>query len=39
MAIEIKGIDELKLFKIVRLNLRHKYEEWFKKLITAPTNW
>jgi hypothetical protein len=39
MAIEMKGIDELKLFKIGRLNLRDKYKEWFKKLATTPTNW
>ncbi len=35
----MKGIDELKLFKIGRLNLRDKYKEWFKKLATTPTNW
>jgi hypothetical protein len=39
MAVEMKGIDELKLFKIGRLNLRNKSKEWFKKLAIAPTNW
>jgi hypothetical protein len=38
MAIEMKGIDELKLFKIGRFNLRNKFKEWFKKLVTAPIN-
>jgi len=38
MEIKMKGINELKLFKIGRLNLRDKYKEWFKKLATTPTN-
>ncbi len=39
MAVEIRGIDELKLFKIGRLNLKGKSKEWFKNLIIAPTDW
>jgi hypothetical protein len=39
MAIEVKGNDELKLFKIGKLNLGGKSKEWFKKLIATPTNW
>ncbi len=30
MAIEVSGIDELKLFNIGRLNLRGKSKKWFK---------
>jgi len=30
MAIEVCGIDELKLFNIDRLNLKGKSKEWFK---------
>jgi hypothetical protein len=39
MAIEMKGIGELNLIKIGKLNLINKSKEWFKKLVTAPTNW
>jgi hypothetical protein len=39
MVVEMKGIDELKLFKIGRFNLRNKSKEWFKKLAIALTNW
>jgi hypothetical protein len=42
LAVEMKGIDELNLFKIGRLNLRNlrnKSKEWFKKLANTPTNW
>jgi hypothetical protein len=39
MAIEIRGIDEQKLFKIGRLNLKDKSKEWFKKLVVVLTNW
>jgi hypothetical protein len=39
MAAKVKGIDEQKLFKIGKLNLRGKAKEWFKKIATNPTNW
>jgi hypothetical protein len=39
MAMEVRGIDEQKLFKIGKLNLRGKSKKWFKKLATMPTNW
>jgi hypothetical protein len=39
MVVEVKGIDELKLYKIGKLNLRGKSKEWFKKLVGAPTTW
>ncbi len=39
LAVEMKGIDELNLFKIGRLNLRNKSKEWFKKLAIALINW
>lgn len=39
MVVEMKGIDELMLFKIGRFNLRDEYKEWFKKLTIAATNW
>jgi hypothetical protein len=32
MAFEVQGYDEVKLFKIVKLNLRGKVKDWFKKL-------
>jgi hypothetical protein len=32
MALEMQGYDELKLFKIVRLNLHGKVKDWYKKL-------
>jgi hypothetical protein len=38
MATEMKGIDEQKLFKIGKLNLRSKLKKWFKKLAMMPTN-
>lgn len=39
MATKVRRIDEQKLFKIDRLNLRNKSKEWFKKLVVALTNW
>ncbi len=39
MATKVRGIDEQKLFKIGRLNLRRKAKEWFKKLDGASANW
>jgi len=37
MVAKVKGIDELKFYKIGNLNLREKFKEWFKKLVAAPT--
>ncbi len=39
MAIEVRGIDEQKQFKIGKLNLRGKSKKWFKKLATMLANW
>lgn len=39
MAVDMRSIDELKLYKIGKLNLRSKYKEWFKKLVAPPTTW
>jgi hypothetical protein len=36
MAFEVRGYDELKLFKITKLNLRGKAKDWFKKLQPIP---
>jgi hypothetical protein len=32
MATEVKDLNDDKLFKIAKLNLRNKAKEWFKKL-------
>ncbi len=39
MVVEVKGINEQKLFKIDRLNLKVKAKERFKKIIIVPSNW
>jgi hypothetical protein len=39
ITIEVRGIDELKLLKIGKLNLKGKSKEWFKKLTTIPIDW
>ncbi len=39
MAVEVRNIDELKLYKIGKFNLKSKYKEWFKKLVAPPTTW
>jgi len=36
MAIEVYGIDELKLFKIGRFNIRGKLKDSVKKLTATP---
>jgi len=37
MVAEVRGIDELKMFKIGRFNLKRNPKEWFKKLgVVAP---
>jgi hypothetical protein len=38
MVAEVKGIDELKLFEIGKLNLKGKSKEWFKNLVATLTN-
>jgi len=38
LATKVRGIDEQKLFKVGRLNLKGKSNEWFKKMATTPTN-
>ncbi len=38
MAFEVRGYDEMKLFKITKFNLQGKAKDWFKKLQHAPTN-
>jgi hypothetical protein len=39
MAVKVKRIDEQKLFKIGRLNLKRKFKEWYKKLGTTPVDY
>jgi hypothetical protein len=39
MVVEVRRIDEQKLFKIGRLKLRGKAKEWFKKITITLTNW
>jgi hypothetical protein len=38
IAKNVRGIDEQKLFKIGRLNLKGKSNEWFKNMAIALTN-
>jgi hypothetical protein len=38
MVTKVRGIDELKLFEISKLNLRGKSKEWFKKFVATLTN-
>jgi hypothetical protein len=39
MAFEVCECDEMKLFKIVKLNMRGKAKDWFKKLQLATSDW
>jgi len=39
MAIEVWNYDEIKLFKIIHLNLRGKAKEWYKHIELAFTYW
>jgi predicted nucleotidyltransferase component of viral defense system len=39
MAFKVHKYDEIKFFKIAKLNLRGKAKDWFKKLQVTPTNW
>jgi len=39
MAAEVRDLNADKLFKIVKLNLRGRAKEWFKKLQPTPADW
>ncbi len=39
MATEVKDLNDDKLFKIAKLNLRNKAKEWFKKLNPPLVDW
>ncbi len=39
MAAEVRDLTPDKLFKIVKLNLRGRAKEWFRRLQPAPTDW
>jgi hypothetical protein len=38
MATKVRDFNVDKLFKIVKLNLRGRAKEWFKRLQPAPAN-
>jgi len=39
MDIEVKELDEDKLFKIAKLNLKGKVRDWYHWLDPPPNNW
>jgi len=39
MPTEVRDMNADKLFKIVKLNLRGRAKEWFKRLQLAPAHW
>jgi hypothetical protein len=39
MAVEVRNLNANKLFKIAKLNLRGRANEWFRRLQPAPTDW
>jgi predicted aspartyl protease len=39
MATEVRDLNTDKLFKIVKLNLRGRTKEWFRRLQPAPVDW
>ncbi len=39
MATKVRDLNADKLFKIAKLNLKHRAKEWFKMLQPAPANW
>jgi hypothetical protein len=39
MAIEVRDLNDDKLFKITKLNLHDKAKEWFKKLNPPLADW
>ncbi len=38
MATKVIRINEKKLFKTGRFNLKGELKEWFKKMVVVPTN-
>jgi len=38
MAIEVRDLNADKLFKIVKLNMRGRAKEWFRRLQPAPAD-
>ncbi len=39
MAPEVRDLNPDKLFKIVKLNLRGRTKEWFRRLQPTPADW
>jgi hypothetical protein len=39
MATEMRDLNADKMFKIMKLNLKGRAKEWFRKLQPAPTDW
>jgi hypothetical protein len=39
MAIEVRDLNDDKMFKITKLNLQDKVKEWFKKLNPPSVDW
>ncbi len=39
LVVEVKDLNDDKLFKIAKLNLRGRAKEWFKKLNPPLANW
>jgi hypothetical protein len=39
MAAEVRDLNADKMFKIVKLNLRGRAKEWFRRLQLAPADW
>jgi hypothetical protein len=39
IAVEVRDLNDDKLFKIAKLNLCNRPKEWFKKLNSPLTNW
>jgi hypothetical protein len=39
MAVEVRDLDAVKLFKIAKLNLRGRARQWLRKLNPAPADW
>jgi hypothetical protein len=39
VAVEVRNLNVDKLFKIVKLNMKGRAKEWFKRMQPAPTDW
>jgi hypothetical protein len=39
MVAEVRDLNDDKLFKIAKLNLRGRIKEWFEQFNPPPTNW